>query len=259
MKSQFCNWSLCCRCKIQGWISCRYVWVLTWHTALSYVELWSTLKCMEYIYCLIDLNYTTGGSLYGLTWKHVPNQITDSRMHQAPIHFTIEADHFKSAGYKEEIRVICWGGKTIDYLIPPPLLPSPWARTQGTEHYGWPLLSLALLQSCHLPPVSLLLSLQPRPMLPSPRSCFSRPVCFGCRSPSSLVLNPGVISGSTARFPFQGLMKRCSGTLHLTHCFLCHPTLGSTAVPMTSLGSPEEKRKSSQAGPLTHGFISMGP
>lgn len=89
--------------------------------------------------------------------------------------------------------------------------------------------------------------------------CFSRPVCFGCRSPSSLVLNPGVISGSAAQFPFQGLMKHSSGTLHLTHCFLCHPTVGSTAVPTTSLGcSWEETERAFNPQAYHHGLRRVG-
>lgn len=40
-------------------------------------------------------------------------------MYQTPIHFTVEADHFKLLGYKEEMHVKSWDGKTAMLVLKP--------------------------------------------------------------------------------------------------------------------------------------------
>lgn len=151
---------------------------------------------------------------------------------------------------------VCKARTFLKQLNPSVLAPTSTAvvKHSGNEGFG---VSLALWQSWHLLSSSWA-SPAAGPVLPSP--CLA---VFLQASVLWLLLSelsgsqPGVISGSAARFLFQGLMKRSSGTLHLTHCFLCHPTLGSTALPMTSLGSSwGEESKRRQAESLTPGFIS---
>lgn len=208
---------------------------------------------------LIDFNYTTVGSLHGLTWKHVPNQIPDSRMYRAPIHFTIEADHFKPAGYKEEICVICWGGKTIEYLIPLPLLPSPWARTQGTEHWGdpywaWPYYRAVI---SHRSPCCWA-------YIPAPSSLTL--VVF--LKTSVLWLSPSQLSSSQPRSYFR---QHCAVSLPRAYETLLWDSSPDSLFPVPPHTGKHsradgffgkswgEEKKSSQAGPLMHGFISTGP
>lgn len=74
--------------------------------------------------CLIELNYTTGGSLYGLSWKYAPKPLPVSKMYQIPINSTIQADCFRWLVYKEEINIESWGRRIGKLVLKPssPLL-----------------------------------------------------------------------------------------------------------------------------------------